>query len=258
MGSFFTNELLEEAAAHIASGLVVPEQDSSKYFNLINRRFPFCGSYIDWDRMPQSVYQRQTSRDPLSEAKLFMRKEFERNGLPSETSVVVLGDAVDCALRTTISGLVLIADSVLEIPQHTCIIPPDASWCLMLTFGGDMGFGFSPVPVPVPCPFAVSAEVEAWLASILVRPHRHPGFSCSPRFGVYKGKELVEEFVGEHFRIVQASLEAWLSHEASQVVVAARPFWILPKDLESLRGKTLSKVYFDVSPSKKRPFVVAV
>ena len=110
-------------------------------------------------------------------------------------------------------------------------------------------------------PFAVSSEVEEWLLRVPSRPDMEPGFCCSPRYGVYHGKELVEDFTGEHYVISFVSREAWLSLSAVQVVIATRAFWLDPETLNKLRGKTLTVIQADVSrrqyESKMRAFIVA-
>jgi hypothetical protein len=78
-------------------------------------------------------------------------------------------------------------------------------------------------------------------------PDKQPGFSCSRNYGVYKGNELVEEFKGDHYSIVFAAPESWLSvHRALQVEIAGRAFWIPPEALDKFRGKTLTLIQRDV------------
>ena len=115
--------------------------------------------------------------------------------------------------------------------------------------------------MPDPLPFAVSVEVEEWLSQIPALPDTQPGFSCSPRYGVFKGDDLVEEFKGDHYSIVHTSSEAWLSVHATEVIIAARAFWITPAALDKLRGKTLIVIETNVSRKqhdpKIRKFLVA-
>ena len=115
--------------------------------------------------------------------------------------------------------------------------------------------------MPAPLPFSVSAESEAWLSQIPPHPDKEPGFSCSPRYAVFKSDDIVEEFPDEHYSIVHTSSEAWLSVHAVQVFIAARAFWIMPDTLDKLRGKTLTVIETNVSPkkyaSKMRSFLVA-
>ena len=48
--------------------------------------------------------------------------------------------------------------------------------------------------MPDSVPLAVSAEAKEWLLHVPSVPGKEPGFSCSPRYGVYKGEELIEDF----------------------------------------------------------------
>ncbi len=108
-----------------------------------------------------------------------------------------------------------------------------------------------------PLPFTVSAEAEEWLSQIPLRPGKDPGFSCSPRYGVYEGNDLVEEFRGEHYSIVHTSSEAWLSVHGIQVVIATRTFWVPRDTLDKLRGKTLTVIETNVSPQQHEPKIRA-
>jgi hypothetical protein len=108
-----------------------------------------------------------------------------------------------------------------------------------------------------PLPFEVSIEVEKWLSQIPPLPDKQPGLSCSPRYGVYKGDQLVEEFSREYYVVAHTSTEAWLAVNAVQVVIGARTFWIEPNALDKLRGKTLTLIRTDVSRIQDDPKIRA-
>jgi len=111
--------------------------------------------------------------------------------------------------------------------------------------------------MPDPLPFSVSSEVEKWLSQIPPVPNKQPGFSCSPRYGVYGGDDHLEEFKGEHYSIAHTSSEAWLSVHAVQVVIATRAFWIPQDTLDKLRGKTLTVIEVNVSRTQHEPKIRA-
>lgn len=116
--------------------------------------------------------------------------------------------------------------------------------------------------MPDSVPLAVTTEAKEWLLHVPSVPGKEPGFSCSPRYGVYNGDELIEEFNAEHYSITHASREAWLSMRAIQVIIGTRPFWIQPDTLEKLQRKTITVIQKDVSRKpdepKIRSFLVAV
>jgi hypothetical protein len=111
-----------------------------------------------------------------------------------------------------------------------------------------------------PFPFEVSAEVNEWLSKIPSLANREPGFSWVPRYGKYAGDKLKEEFVGDHYVITHASVDAWHSAQAIQVMIGARRFWVPADMLDKLRGKTLSVIRSNVSKQdgpEIRTFLVA-
>lgn len=113
-------------------------------------------------------------------------------------------------------------------------------------------------------PFAASPEIEQWLLSVPAGTDgKEPGFSCSPRYGVTQGNELIESFEGDHYSITYAAPEDWGSFcPAQQVDIAGRLFWIASDNLDKLRGKTLTALHADVGQGRHtdrvRRFVVAL
>jgi hypothetical protein len=97
-------------------------------------------------------------------------------------------------------------------------------------------------------PFSVSPEAMRWLMELPTFPDKQPGFFCSPRFGVYRGAELIEEYLGDHFSFGFAPPDEWLgSREAMPYTIGGRPFWITDDILTRLSGATLSVIETDVA-----------
>lgn len=111
-------------------------------------------------------------------------------------------------------------------------------------------------------PFFVSHEVLEDLMALPAYFDREPGVVSSPRYGVYRGSLLVEEFVGDHFSFTYAPPREWLdSRDATAFQIAGRPFWISSDTLSKLTGRTLRAVEADVavgdSPMSIRKFLIA-
>jgi len=113
------------------------------------------------------------------------------------------------------------------------------------------------MPNPDSLPFAVSVEAQEWLSQVPLLPGKQPGFSCSPRYGLYKGDKLIEEFSKEHYVIAQTSSGAWESVDAVQVTIATREFWVTPDTVEKLRGRTLTVIQANVSREQQAPKIRA-
>jgi hypothetical protein len=110
-------------------------------------------------------------------------------------------------------------------------------------------------------PFQLSPEAEAWLSRLPRKEGQAPGFVCSPRYGVYRGADLVEEFGGAHYSFVYAAPVDWASERsATPLVIGDREFWFTSETLDGLRGKTLAVVRSDVGKKQSvvREFLVAL
>jgi len=112
-----------------------------------------------------------------------------------------------------------------------------------------------------PLPFQLSPEAETWLSRLPRKDGQAPGFVCSPRYGVYRGTDLVEEFGGAHYYFIYATNGDWASERsATPLVIGNREFWVTSETLDGLRGKTLAVVQSDVGKKQAvvREFLVAL
>ena len=97
-------------------------------------------------------------------------------------------------------------------------------------------------------PFSITSEAMEWLMSLPTYSGRQPGFVSSPRFGTYRGSQLIEEFVGDHFSFTFAPPHDWHeSRGAIAFLIGGRPFWICSDTLSKLSGTTLRVVEVDVA-----------
>jgi hypothetical protein len=105
--------------------------------------------------------------------------------------------------------------------------------------------------MPVPLPFSVSPEAEEWLAQISSTSGSQPGISYTLGYDSEMNGQIIEEFWGEHYSIGFDSAERWVSvHSAVRFSIAGREFWLEPKTIDTLRGKTLVLVQREVGRGK--------
>ncbi len=141
-------DLLEALRADIAAGDVVVRRPDDAFVAVIQERYPFSGSQIDWSRVPGAVVRHE---DPTAselffgEAERFLDGIVQSEGIGADQQVVVLGDsAMAFALVTTLGVLARWLADVLALPQHTYVMAPDGSWCFVFTMEGDLCFGHPP------------------------------------------------------------------------------------------------------------------
>ena len=146
-------EYLHLVQEGIQTGIIKIEEQDAQYVNTIERRFPFFGSKIDWDEIPSSLFFDLTSLKNNKNAHNSMLKEGFKTiyqtvlemGLNEDQEIIIVGDSIfDIALRMPLGKLPELYWELFELPQHTYIIPPDASWCINFTFEHELFFGVAP------------------------------------------------------------------------------------------------------------------
>jgi hypothetical protein len=132
---------------HSEAGITI-EVSSEPYFEALQRHFPVRGSKIDWDKVPGArIRQADTvSREEhFDKAMAFTEEILETERLDRECHVTVIGDsAMEGALKMRLWVLRSLLDSILRMPQHTYVLGPDTSWCLVFSMEGDLCFGYAP------------------------------------------------------------------------------------------------------------------
>ena len=111
-------------------------------------------------------------------------------------------------------------------------------------------------------PFDTSDDARALLESLPCVEGREPGFTCSPRYQVSRGNEILESYEGEHYNFVQAPPENWQTERSAQrLLINNRGYWITPDLLKNLTGKSLKVIEVMVGRGKEagkvRKFLVA-
>ncbi len=143
-------ELLEEIRREYPepNGEVVVHPSSDEYFRTLERRFPVVGSQIAWSRVPGARVQSLDTVDSeryFDQAEEFAREVWAAEDLDRERPVMVIGDsAMEVALEMSPRALMQCLRNILRMPQHTYVLAPDASWCMVFNMEGDVCFGYAP------------------------------------------------------------------------------------------------------------------
>ena len=138
---------------HIQSGVVKIEGEDTQYVNKLENRYPFVGSKIDWKEVPDSLdFNLMSLKASKVAYEITLKEGFNKiyntireMGYKDEYEIVIIGDNIfDVALRMSLGKLPQMYQELFELPQHTYIIPPDASWCINYTFEDYLYFGVAP------------------------------------------------------------------------------------------------------------------
>ena len=142
------DELLEVLQSACATGKIEILSSSDAFFRLLEKRFPVCGSKIDWEEVPGSVVRNTGTDDSevhFDECEAFAAATWQAEDISRDQTVVVIGDSsMNVALVMSIGTLTACLREILRMPQHTYILPKDASWVMVFTMEGDLCFGYAP------------------------------------------------------------------------------------------------------------------
>jgi hypothetical protein len=138
------DELLEDLRREFPGAEIVVDPTSHEYVDVVQRRFPFLGSKIDWDRVPRSQVRRVSDVTRfMDEAVAFTLEVMASERLDREVQIAVIGDnAMDVTLRMSPSTFRRCLRTILDMPQHTYVLALDGAWCLVYTMEGDLCFGY--------------------------------------------------------------------------------------------------------------------
>jgi hypothetical protein len=141
-------ELRDEIQRKYPEAGITIEVSSEPYFEALQRHFPVRGSKIDWDRVPRAqIRQADTANSEkyFDNAVAFTEEILESERLDRDRDVVVIGDsAMEGAFKMRLWVLRSLLRSILRMPQHTYVLGPDTSWCLVFSMEGDLCFGYAP------------------------------------------------------------------------------------------------------------------
>lgn len=131
----------------LTEGRLQLTNDVDAVVGVIEDRYPFSGSTIDWDKVPGSVIvdKVHAPRDEvLDEFERWFREQVQVRRLSGRVCVVG-DDASSAVVLGDIDAVVEYARRLVDMPQHTYIHDyPHADWMVSLTMSGWMAFGYSP------------------------------------------------------------------------------------------------------------------
>jgi hypothetical protein len=139
-------DLLKILKPEIEARQIVVFANSDQYFRALEEYFPLFGSKIDWSKVfcacEEKINYNQFEMSVLG----FFDKAAEALGLHAASAMIFIGDsAMDVALSTTAEIMRRYLIDVVDMPQHTYIVPQDVSWCLSYTMEGNMAYGRRPI-----------------------------------------------------------------------------------------------------------------
>ncbi|MGV2913525.1 rhs-associated protein [Bacillus safensis] len=113
------------------------------YLDLIEQKFDFAGSKIDWLQTNKHYSKSSNHESLLSDALLFIT-ELKEKYLDNNLQVIYIGDNLtEFGYQFGLKHLKELLVYFLDIPQHHYFISLEGDWCICISFENDLDFGFS-------------------------------------------------------------------------------------------------------------------
>ena len=118
-------------------------ENPETYLDLIEQKFKFNGSKIDWSQTNKH-YTKQLSNESLLTDTIQFIINLKEKYLNNNVRVMYLGDSLtEFGYQFEIKDIEQLLVYFLEIPQHHYFIPLDGDWCLCVSYENYLDFGFS-------------------------------------------------------------------------------------------------------------------
>jgi len=130
---------LKDLDEFIASGEVEVLTDNDRYINLLQEKYPFSGSKIDWEQTSAHVEKKiETNDDELA----FYKDLRTSAQIPNGQQIVFISDNdIAGVLIFNSETLDKILERILDLPQHKYLLAESGEWCLNFTMEGFADFG---------------------------------------------------------------------------------------------------------------------
>ncbi|MCE9042996.1 hypothetical protein [Parabacteroides distasonis] len=131
-------ELLEERGVNYT---LIP--DPSYYIKNINKKFPFIGGRIDFNKLSDNKIKISNPKDISFDAIKFIKNLITNESCSRNDDVVYIGDNLTengykCSLNDSLKIIPLL---VKEIPQHHYFIFSNFKKIIYISFENEIGFG---------------------------------------------------------------------------------------------------------------------
>lgn len=141
--SIYDDELVKDLELNKLHKCVIVIKNPETYLNLIEQKFKFNGSKIDWLQSNMHYSKESNNESLLTDASLFIT-ELKEKYLNNNVPVIYIGDSLtDFGYQFEIKDIEQFLVYFLDIPQHHYFIPLEGDWCLCISFENYLDFGFS-------------------------------------------------------------------------------------------------------------------
>ncbi|MCM2988278.1 rhs-associated protein [Bacillus safensis] len=113
------------------------------YLDLIEQKFEFDGSKIDWSQTNNHHSKNSNNESLLPDALLFIT-ELKEKYLDNNLQVIYIGDNLtEFGYQFELKHIEELLVYFLDIPQHHYFISLEGDWCMCISYENYLDFGFS-------------------------------------------------------------------------------------------------------------------
>ncbi|MEH7735248.1 rhs-associated protein, partial [Bacillus pumilus] len=113
------------------------------YLDLIEQKFEFDGSKIDWLQTNNHHSKNSNNESLLPDALLFIT-ELKEKYLANNLQVIYIGDNLtEFGYQFELKHIEELLVYFLDIPQHHYFVPLEGDWCICISYENYLDFGFS-------------------------------------------------------------------------------------------------------------------
>ncbi|WP_342515118.1 rhs-associated protein [Sporosarcina sp. FSL K6-1522] len=141
--SSYDDELVKDLVLNKLNKCVKVIKNPETYLDLIERKFEFNGSKIDWLQTNKHYSKESNNESLLTDTSLFIAKLKEKY-LNNNVRVIYIGDNLtESGYQFEIKDIEQILVYLLDIPQHHYFLSIEGDWCLCISYENYLDFGFS-------------------------------------------------------------------------------------------------------------------
>ncbi|TWP23463.1 hypothetical protein ETU10_06970 [Apibacter muscae] len=138
MDNYYDSDLINSLEGNIDFKILLADN----YYNLINNKFPFVGSKIDFSKLKDTQYKKLSIKNKIGDCIEFIDEVLQIDRIDLNQDVIYLGDSLtENVYSFSLKNLDKIIPYILDIPQHHYILSEKMEWCIYISFENYIEFG---------------------------------------------------------------------------------------------------------------------
>ncbi|TYS31780.1 rhs-associated protein [Bacillus pumilus] len=139
----YDEDLIKDLELKDLLNCVKVNKDPEIYLDLLEQKFEFDGSKIDWLQTKNHYSMNSNNESLLPDALLFIT-ELKEKYLDNNLQVIYIGDNLtEFGYQFELKHIEELLFYFLDVPQHHYFISLEGDWCMCISYENYLDFGFS-------------------------------------------------------------------------------------------------------------------